>query len=113
MMRNLARDIARIAAAEVLPMLRLAKKSAKLPVHRRDLLQRAVNRLHHACRLVEEGRGSEEHDDLYLPLFDTLALTTDAINQPHQVDKYIDLALTELKAIANSTSKEEADTIEA
>lgn len=99
MERKLAFDIATIAAAEVRPMLHQAKACPHLAAHRRDLLQRVLNRLHRGCRLFEDKRGAEEFEELYLVLFDALACVADAIKQPRACEDCIDQALFILTAV--------------
>lgn len=76
---QLAIDIAQIAAAEILPVLRSAVKSRMPLASNRRFLEQARDRLHEACRKFEELTYAEQFDFVYLPLFDALANLTQAL----------------------------------
>ncbi len=79
MNRQVAVDLAKICAAELLPRVHLVNRTKQMPNMRREYLVQIRDRLHAACTSFEADDSAEEHEDVYLPLFDALAIVSDEL----------------------------------
>lgn len=99
MERQKAEVIFLTASDEARKNLHAASRCKDMPVHRNDLMERARNVVFRSLALFEAQGGDDEHDDLYIPLLDTLAFINDALKNREFVYERITQALTALDCV--------------
>lgn len=75
-----AHQLATVTAAECVKWIDKVLNAGFSPNCYRNILNDVRDKLHHVCRLFEDGTDAETFEDDYLPLFDALGFITDAVN---------------------------------
>ena len=99
MERQKAEAIFLTASDEARKNLHAASRCKDMPVHRNDLMERARNVVFRSLALFEAQDGTEEHEDLYVPLVDCLALVNDGLKHREFVYERIAEAMSVLDCV--------------
>lgn len=101
---NTAVGIVDVMGAEVLSMLKHVRRPSPMENVRRECIKRVIDKLHDACQRFERDDAAEEHELLYMPLFDALALVTDSIRLPDIDNRALDQAYAVLSAVRQQST---------
>lgn len=100
MERARAKDIFRIADAQARRFLHLAQSMNMMPNRQLAYVLDARDQLYTSCALFNEAHVEEEHADLFLPLFDSLAFITCGVRHKRPVQEIVGMVFCVLDSVS-------------